>query len=143
MVYHFEDSLGRKMEVASRLMSNRLTQRLKNFEIPVTAEQWGLLSILFEEDGISQNQLASKMFKDHTSISRIVDNLIKKSLIIRKYDPTDRRTNLIYITETGAKLKDQIMEEVQQHIAASFQGITEEQLKICSEVMQKVIQNLE
>ena len=142
MEINLENSLGHKMEVSARLMNNRVTQRLENIDVPITSEQWALLNILFDEDGKSQNQLAKIMFKDHTSISRIVDNLIKKSLVIRKLAPNDRRTNLIYMTDVGKNIQEQATKLVENQIDISFQGISEEQLKICSDVLSKVIQNL-
>lgn len=142
MEINLENSLGHKMEVSARLMNNRVTQRLENIDVPITSEQWALLNILFDEDGKSQNQLANIMFKDHTSISRIVDNLIKKSLVIRKLAPNDRRTNLIYMTDVGKNIQEQATKLVENQIDISFQGISEEHLKICSDVLSKVIQNL-
>lgn len=143
MGFNFNDSFGHKLEIAARIMSNRLNQRFKSHDFEVTAEQWALINILVEhEDVLSQNDIAKIVVKDYTSISRLIDHLIKKELVVRKSDPNDRRSNLIYITDKGKKLQKEVIEEVLQHIADALDGISKEELEICSSVLLKVIRNL-
>lgn len=137
-----EHSLGHIAEVSSRLMNNRLNQRFNDNDIPVTAEQWAILNILLEEDGLSQNKLARLAVKDHTSISRLIDHLIKKQLVKRNTDPTDRRTKLIYVTEKGKELQLGVTRQIQDQIAAELEGIDQASLQICSDVLTRIIQNL-
>ncbi|MGF9713660.1 MULTISPECIES: MarR family winged helix-turn-helix transcriptional regulator [Paenibacillus] len=56
-----------------------------------------VLSQREKEDGQTQNRLACSTQKDEPSISRLIDNMIKRNLVKRLPHGTDRRTNLIYL----------------------------------------------
>lgn len=141
-VYPIEASLEHIAEISSRLMSNRLNQRFSENNIPVTAEQWAIMKLLLAEDGLSQKQLAHLLVKDHTSISRIIDHLMKKELVERRADPEDRRTNCIYVTERGKQLQSSVNNQVKDQITAALEGIDQVSLQVCSEVLNRIINNL-
>lgn len=140
--YIFRNSLGHKLEITSRLMSNGLNQVFRRNEFAITIEQWGIINFLAVEDGVSQNQLALMQGKDHTSISRLIDNLIKKQFVNRVSDSVDRRTNLIYLTEKGRKLQEKSVELVQEHNGKALDGIDPEDIKICQKVLDQIVRNL-
>ncbi|MEK4670061.1 MarR family winged helix-turn-helix transcriptional regulator [Niallia sp. FSL R7-0271] len=140
--YRFEESLGHKIEICSRLMSAQLNQRFKNSNYPVTSEQWGVINVLLDKDGISQNQLANELQKNHTSISRLIDNLIKKGLIRRINDPNDGRTNLICLTKKGRELQLGVKQQVQNHLENVLDGIETNDIIICTKVLDNIISNL-
>lgn len=140
--YIFRNSLGHKLEITSRLMSNGLNQVFRRNEFAITIEQWGIINFLAVEDGVSQNQLALMQGKNHTSISRLIDNLIKKQFVNRISDSVDRRTNLIYLTEKGRRLQEKSVELVQEHNGKAFAGIDPEDIKICQKVLDQIVRNL-
>lgn len=140
--YIFRNSLGHKLEITSRLMSNGLNQVFRRNEFAITIEQWGIINFLAVEDGVSQNQLALMQGKDHTSISRLIDNLIKKQFVNRVSDSVDRRTNLIYLTEKGRRLQEKSVELVQEHNGKALDGIDPEDIKICQKVLDQIVRNL-
>ena len=140
--YNFGDSLGHRIELCSRLMANRLNQKFKEHGYPVTAEQWAIINYLLEKDGLSQNQLAELVKKDYTSVSRLLDNMIKKNVVKRIQDPTDGRTNLIYLTKQGRDLEPKLMEQAKSHSENAFEGLTSDDIKMVSGVLDKIIKNL-
>lgn len=60
--------------------------------------------------GISQTELASRVGIDGSTLVRLLDILGKKELIERKQSPTDRRTNLLFVTPLGKKTVTQIID---------------------------------
>lgn len=140
--YNFEDSLGYKIELCSRLMSNRLNQKFNEQGYPVTAEQWAIINYLLVEDGLSQKHLSQLVKKDHTSVSRLLDNLIKKNVVKRIADPSDRRTNLIYLTNQGRQLQSDLTKQVQKHLKNAVEGIDVDRIKILSITLDNIIENL-
>ncbi|MBP2629103.1 MAG: MarR family transcriptional regulator [Firmicutes bacterium] len=83
-----------------------------------------------------------KTSKDHTCVSRLIDNLIKKDLIERRPDVNDRRTNLIYLTGAGKTLQVKGAKLVEDHLQHAFNGIDLSDIKTCLSVIDKVIENL-
>jgi len=73
--------------------------KAKNFNI--TPEQWAVMSYLHKEDGLYQKQIADFLYKDKPTVTRILDILEKRNLIIRISDEKDRRKFKIYLTQDG------------------------------------------
>lgn len=141
--YKPSESIGRKLAEASRLMNNRLNQKFKTNDYPVTFEQWTILLHLWEEDGVSQQELCSKTKKDNPSVCRLIDNMMKRGLVNRVPHPTDRRTNLIYLTDKGRDLEDKTKIEGFTNVLQATSGINQDDLEICINVLEQIIKNLE
>ena len=141
--YNLKKSLGFKLDRASRLTTLNFNKNLKENNIILTAEQWGIINFLLEEDGINQNQIGKLINKDHTCVSRLVDTLIKKGIIEKNTSAEDKRVNLIYLTETGKELRDNIVGTVEHSLDKVFQNVSKEEKEIFSIVLDKIIKNLE
>jgi len=110
---NLEDSFGFILNNTGR----RVTQLLNLYLLPhdITTEQFSLLRRLNEQDGISQKELAKRVGKDQTNITRILDQLERKGLAIRKPNQEDRRSTLAYVTEEGRAL-DAILVPIEQEV---------------------------
>ena len=98
---------------------------------------------MLEKDGINQNQIGKLINKDHTCVSRLVDTLIKKGIIEKNASAEDKRVNLIYLTEAGKKLRENIVGTVEHSLDKVFKNVSEEEKEIFSIVLDKIIKNLE
>lgn len=141
--YILKKSLGFKLDKASRLTTLNFNKKLKENNFSITPEQWGVINFLLESDGITQNQIGHLIGKDHTCVSRLVDTLIKKGLIIKKNLPEDKRVNLIYLTELGKKIQNDVVYTVEHSLDTVFKDVSEEEKRIFSIVLDKIIKNLE
>lgn len=141
--YNLQKSLGFKLDRASRLTTQNFNKNLKENSFFLTTEQWGVINFLLEQDGINQNQIGKLISKDHTCVSRLVDTLIKKGIIKKENSSEDKRINLIYLTEEGKKLQNNIVFTVEHSLDQVFKGVTEEEKSIFSIVLDKIIKNLE
>ena len=127
---------------ASTAIARRLQKNFKQAGIEITIEQWSVLYHLWKEDGQSQQQLCDATFRDKPSITRLVDNLEKLGLVKRTANKNDRRINKICLTPEAEKLQVQTMEVANQTLNEALQGVTNGQVEIAKEVLQKVYENL-
>ncbi len=127
---------------ASTAIARRLQKNFKQAGIEITIEQWSVLYHLWKENGMSQQQLCDATFRDKPSITRLVDNLEKLKLVKRVACKDDRRKNLIYLTPEAQQLQDQSMELANQTLNESLEGVTNGQIEIAKEVLNKVYENL-
>jgi len=97
---------------------------------------------LWKEDGMSQQELCDATFRDKPSITRLVDNLERIKLVKRNASKEDRRKNLIVLTAEGKELEEKSMEIANNTLNESLQGVTNGQIEIAKEVLQKVYENL-
>ncbi|MEP6582696.1 MAG: MarR family transcriptional regulator [Ginsengibacter sp.] len=127
---------------ASTAIARRLQKNLKLAGLDITIEQWSVLYHLWKEEGQSQQQLCDATFRDKPSITRLVDNLEKLKLVKRVASKNDRRINLIYLTKEAQNLQERTMEIANQTLNEALAGVTNGQIEIAKEVLQKVYENL-
>jgi len=127
----------------STAINRRLFRDFRVNELAITPEQWIILSFLSIKDGITQQELGNISFKDRPSITRLLDNMEKQSLVARLADKTDKRSNLIYITKLGLNTHQKAREIALQTMKSALNGITEEEVKIGQQILKKIFKNLE
>ena len=127
---------------ASTAIARRLQKNFKQANLDITIEQWSVLYHLWKEDGMSQQQLCDATFRDKPSITRLVDNLERLKLVKRVPSKDDRRINMIYLTKEAEQLQEQTMGLANQTLNEALNGVTNEQIEIAKEVLQKVYDNL-
>jgi DNA-binding MarR family transcriptional regulator len=102
----------------------------------VSVSQCYTLDMLGEHGEMSMVQLARKMFLDKSTMTRVVDGLIERDLVVRRFDVNDRR--LIYITLTAAGRKR--LEGIRAQQMASLRQILD---RIPAAERQKLLEELE
>jgi DNA-binding MarR family transcriptional regulator len=79
-------------------------------EVGLSTATWFLLSMLIEEDGISQGEVSHRFELDPSRITRLAQRLQDEGLLRRKRDPEDNRVVRLYITEEGRLLIEDCQE---------------------------------
>jgi DNA-binding MarR family transcriptional regulator len=73
----------------------------------LTVDQWLLLENLYKHKKITHNELARLTSKDITTVSRIIELMVKKDLVQREGAISDRRKVFLQLTPAGVeKYKD-------------------------------------
>jgi DNA-binding MarR family transcriptional regulator len=127
---------------ASTALARRLQKNFKQNGVEITIEQWSVLYHLWKQDGLSQQELCNATFRDKPSITRLVDNLEKLKLVRRVSSKSDRRMNLIYLTETAKRIQDQTMELANQTLNEALVNVDPADIELCKSVLQQVYDNL-
>ena len=128
--------------VASAAIARRLQKKFNNSGLSLTIEQWSVLYHLWKKDGISQQELCNATFRDKPSITRLVDNLERASLVKRVAAEKDRRINLVYLTKQGQQLQESSMQLADQTLQEALKSVSADKIEICKQVLQVVYDNL-
>ena len=139
---NFEESLGYLIGLARRALVNRINHDLGKAGHDVTCEQGAILMNLWKKNGQSQKELADSSCKDKTSVTRLIDGMEKRNLVVRIADKKDGRQKLIYLTNKGKELQKKVIESLHKTIDEAQQGISVRHLEACKGVLKKVAQNL-
>lgn len=83
----------------ARLIRNALD--LKVSEIGLTRSLWWVLVYLQRDEGLTQTELAEIMDIGRAAMGRLIDRLEAKGWVERRAHATDRRKNVIYLTEAA------------------------------------------
>lgn len=75
------------------------SQKVKEYKLDVTMEMLEVLYVLWNKDNVNQQEIVDKTNRNKASLTSLIDNLTNRGLVERKPDPTDRRNNLIVLTD--------------------------------------------
>lgn len=141
MNFDMDESLGFIVYRTSQAFKKEFSRRLRTYGL--TPEQWSTLNRLGEQDGLSQKDLAERTYKDSPTTARIIDKLENKGLLRRTGDPEDRRVFLIFLTESGKKLREEIIPITIQLNSDASKGLSEKDLNNLLNLLNKVYSNFE
>ena len=66
--------------------------------------QFDALSTLTEREGMTQQDLAARLYVTKGNVSGLIDRLVEAGLVERRPIPGDRRSHALYLTPAGADL---------------------------------------
>lgn len=136
-------SIGTLIGRAFRILKYDLQKEFQNLGYDLTLEQWVLLVILKHRDGISQHEISNIIKKEKTTITRLIDGLEKRNLIMRVQDKNDRRNNLIYLNKEGGKAETALTPIATKLNQKALNGFSEEEKEIFLGLLNKMINNFE
>lgn len=89
-------------------------QAAKKFEVELkkhglTVALWPTMMCLWEEEGITQRDIAVKSKVENSTTTRTLDKLEKLGLVERQADPDSRRSFRIYLTEKGRAMEKDLL----------------------------------
>lgn len=108
----------------------------------VSAGQWRFLRVLWDEDGISQRELAERTGTTEATTVRSVNGLLKSGLIIRRRVKDDRRKMRITLSAKGRRLRNQLLPIVIDINERALSGISRRDVDITRRVLMRTFENL-
>ncbi|GCL70330.1 MarR family transcriptional regulator [Paenibacillus naphthalenovorans] len=121
-----------------------LTSYIKKQLAPynLAPEQNLVMMLLWEKDGLTQNEIAELLVKDKTNVARMLFNLEQKGFIRRACPKNDRRSLIVYLTEEGKQLGNHIISLTEKFNELVKNGITNEELKELKRILTKISHNV-
>jgi len=90
----------------------------------VTADQFVLLALLAERDGISQQELVRRASSDANTVRAMLVLLESRGLVVRGQHPTDGRARKVILTRKGRQIYGRLWvesEPVRQRLLNAFE----------------------
>ncbi len=87
----------------------------------ISVSQCYVLETLHRDGSLNMNQLADKMHLKISTVTRVVEQLVKHNYVVREEDENDRRVRLIHMTTQG----EEIFQRSWQAVFASEKKILE------------------
>jgi DNA-binding MarR family transcriptional regulator len=104
-----------------------------------------LLALLFiDRTGImTMSSLAQAMTAPMSTVTGIVDRLVKKGLLGRGGSPEDRRIVTVSLTEAGQSLVSNLQKHFHTIIGRIREVLSDEEFQLAAQLLQKVITGLQ
>lgn len=93
----------RFMRLHQRMLM-QMTARIRTLGLSIP--QFDLLSTLTEQEGISQSELAERLYVTKGNVSGLVDRLVQAGLVERRAIAGDRRSYAMHLTAEGRRLAE-------------------------------------
>ncbi|MFA0015581.1 MarR family transcriptional regulator [Vibrio lentus] len=99
-----QNSFGWMINVIANKATKDFDLELKKHGLTIAL--WPTLMCLWEEEGVTQRDIAAKSKVENSTTTRTLDKLEKLELVERRADPHSRRSFRIYLTEKGKALEE-------------------------------------
>jgi len=109
----------------------------------ITVDQWLVLKKIKDSEQINQVELATALFKDTASITRILQLLVDKKLVKKEYKANDRRHFLLTLTLKGEQLYKQLLPLVKAMRIQGISDFSETEKDQVKKLLLRIIKNLE
>ena len=108
----------------------------------VSPEEWAILLVLWQKGPQSPSALADVTFKDRTTVTRLIDAMVRKKLVTRTEDQVDRRRRVVTLSARGSNLEAELVPIAQTLIEQALHGIPAADIEITTRTLRTMTQNL-
>ena len=139
--YVIEESIGYLIKQAHLALQRTIDAKMAALDL--TAMQWGPLMLLAYGKANTAAEMSRCGGVETSTITRMLDRLEAKGLLVRKRSESDRRIIYLELTEEGqqlvAKVPDLLAESLNRHL----RGFNVEELATAKSLLKRIIANRE
>ena len=139
----FHMGMGMLINSAHRAMTKRFVQNAMKSGLDISLDQWMVLGPIWQLESASQKELGEITLKDKTSITRLVDILEKKNLVVRVEDQIDHRIKRVILTNAGKQLFFDVLPIMEKTREEVRKDISDQDIETFKKVLSRIIVNLE
>jgi DNA-binding MarR family transcriptional regulator len=135
-----EASLGYQVNVLARLLERALRERIAAHG--VVPGQFPALLCLYEEDGLTQAEIGSRVQIEQPTIAKTLQRMERDGLIRRAPDPDDRRRVHVHLTARARDLEPTLAAAAREINARAVDGLARAEANHLMDTVTRVIANL-
>ncbi len=137
--YVVEESIGYLLGRTRAQLAKSLDDALSSHGI--THAQGSILLMLMSGHFDTASQLARELYIDAAAMTRMVDRLVKRALVIRLPNGADRRTLMLQLTSEGSALAEQLPAIYLGARERNFAGLSVEEMGFLRSLLRRVLLN--
>ncbi|MGE0735372.1 MAG: MarR family winged helix-turn-helix transcriptional regulator [Alphaproteobacteria bacterium] len=136
-----ELSAGYLVRDAHRAFQHVLEKRIAPFG--VTRGQWYFLRVLWDEDGLSQRELSTRVGMMEPTTVIALNSMAKAGLIDRVRSAEDKRKTHVWLTAKAQKLRNTLLPVARGITEEASEGVPREELATFRKVIARMTANLD
>ena len=131
----------RRVEYAyAEVLRAHCEERGKSYVI--TPPQWGALSLLLGQDGVTIGTMSQNRGVDPPAVTGIITRLEQNGLVERRHNREDRRIVKVYLTDEGRDISNTLVSVEVQFYRSVKRGFAEGELDRFQAQLQQIIENV-
>jgi len=91
--------------------------------------QFDVIATLANQPSMTFKQLGERTLISKSSLTGVVERMVKKGFIAISENPDDARSHLLKLTTKGQKIFEQVFPEHLKHLEKAFEKISKKQMK--------------
>ena len=108
-----------------------------------TSSQCYAMFEIFKVGSLTMNELSEKMNLDSSTMTRVIDKLVRDKLVSRDRDNSDRRIVVVSLTDEGNKAATELSTSVNEYYRKIIQGIPSGEVLDILESVSKLLKAFE
>lgn len=136
-----ENKAGRLISIIHRKVYQKMALKLKGCDVDVG--QFFFLRHLIVNPGITQEEVARKLYLDKATVSKGIKRLEKRGYIQKNINPKDKRAYFLFPTEKTLNIKtelEQYYNEIRDYL---FNGLAKKEYQQLENILQKIVNHIE
>ena len=138
----FHMNMGMLINSAQRAMTKKFVQNATDSGLDISLDQWMVLGPIWQLESASQKELGEMCLKDKTNITRIIDALEQKNLVVRIEDQIDHRIKRVVLTNAGKQLFFDVLPIMEKTREEVRKDISDQDINTFKIVLSKILENL-
>ena len=138
----FHMNMGMLINSAQRAMTRKFVQNATDSGLDISLDQWMVLGPIWQLESASQKELGEMCLKDKTNITRIIDALEQKNLVVRVEDQIDHRIKRVVLTNAGKQLFFDVLPIMEKTREEVRKDISNNDIETFRLVLSKILENL-
>lgn len=127
------DEVGEMIQRLVRVLNLFERDQIKIYGF--TTSQCNVLLELKKAESLTMSELSEKMNLNTSTMTRVLDNMVRDGYILRERNEKDRRVVTVRLSETGKEMAEKLGDSVTDYYRKIIEGIPEGQLE---QVLQSV-----
>jgi len=145
MPTRFEDGLGYLVHHLMYAFRQMLSEQCAQSGYAITSDELAVLMITAQgqgDSGLKQTAIAATLAKDKAVITRLVNSLLKKGLVVRAADPHDRRAVRVCLSDDGAAAVHHLRPQLEGLLYQIYRDIDQQEFDVARDVLHRILHNV-
>ena len=137
---HSNKSVGKYISILYRHAQTYITAQMKNYHIG--GGQYMFLAALYQQDGVSQEELSQSLMIDKGTTARAVGKLEAAGYVIRKPNTEDKRAYQVFLTQKAKEIEPVLHGTLSSMTDIFITGLSEKEKEQLFIMLDKMMQNI-
>lgn len=136
-ILRLDDFLPYRLSYTSNRVSGKIAQVYQSL-FGLSIPEWRLIAVLAERPEMTQQMIGTLTGMDKVTVSRATVALVDRALVDRAPHPDDKRSQLLSLTATGARLYAEVAPKAKEMEAAIFSVLSIEEQAMLQRLLRRI-----